>query len=71
VAVYVQKFYNEKPSVVPDGVGVLVSSTGYHLYVVNAEGAKIALFRTPEVEKHWVESDRVSLPGHSNLQSAG
>ena len=64
MAVFVQKVWNEAAGRIPDGVAVAFSSTGHYLYVLNADGARIAWFRAGDIKKYWVEESPVgSLAG--------
>ena len=70
MAVFVQKFWNKAAGVVPDGIAVAFSSTGHYLYVLNADGARIALFRAADVQKYWVEANPVSSLSERVYQSS-
>jgi hypothetical protein len=54
MAVFVQKFFNESPNIVPEGVGICFSKSGFILFILNAEGDRIASFRAQEIRQHWV-----------------
>jgi hypothetical protein len=59
MAVFVQKFFNRSPSVVTAGVGVAFSKNESLLYVLNANGHRMALFRADSVEKYWIEDNSI------------
>jgi hypothetical protein len=59
MAVFVQKTWNNVPCVVAEGVGVEFSKNGSTLYVVNAAGHRMSMFKAGFVKKYWVESDPV------------
>jgi hypothetical protein len=55
MAVFVQKVWNDVPCIVTEGVAVEFSKNGSTIYVVNAGGHRMAMFKAGFVEKYWIE----------------
>jgi hypothetical protein len=63
MAVFVQKVWNDVPCVVTEGVAIEFSKSGTTLYVLNADGHRMSMFKAGWVTKYWVEgSPAVLLP---------
>jgi hypothetical protein len=56
MAVLVQKYWNDTAGVILEGVAVRFSSNKSYLFVLNAQGVKIAHFRAQDVERYWIEA---------------
>jgi hypothetical protein len=69
MAVYVQKCWNTTPCVITEGVGVELSKNGSTLYVVNAAGHRMSLFKMGFVEKYWVETSPNNFPAPAVAES--
>jgi hypothetical protein len=70
MAAYVHKTWNAVPCVIPEGVAIKFSTNHFYLYVVDAEGAEVAKFRSQSVRDYWVESpDCAATPPAQDLDS--
>ena len=61
MAVYVQKVWNNVPCIVTEGVAVDFSKNGSTLYVLNETRHRMAMFKTVQVARYWVEEGPATL----------